>query len=476
MKQASQNITDRGWDKMFPILEEEMPQKKKKRKFGLWLLVPIGIGLVTLAFHDVLFPNESTTPKPINSTSHFMHMADNSNKTNDKNSIAKIMSSPDTQISHNQNDGKEIKTVIPTEIKNEKNSKDIAVIPQRTTNLITETQNNVSSYNLANLQTTNAAYIPTIESSIDNNRTETEAKTIPTLASSEKATQSASKVRKQIIPQGIVLPSIALAELPLLDSEHDFASNMPFASYHLTKVLDSPTDNSSWVYNFGLNYTNTFKMPAHGVEGQFTVSKKINDKWTVGLSAGVGGISNLNPDLFQVVTSLAESASVTEPNNITGFDDFAATIPFDFALDTIQVSGSNSLSSESPNDFSDVDLYFIASVNLGYQLSNKLNIGLSTGVEAFRINENNSDFDNAAAQTDMNTSGATTPNSSLVGSTRISNSSSPNNLYASLSADYQLTENLHLTASYRKLLTPYFSSLGNDTFLDKVSLGAKYYL
>ncbi len=408
MKQDKSNIVDKGWVKMLPTLEKELPQKNKNHLLWFWFL---GILLVGTMAYTVWSPSNSDVhvePKQFASA----QQSDNVAQSEEGNSAK------------SKSDAKDSKINKPTNLISKSNQK-VIVSNEPSSNISRTT----TSYNYqpvaSKLQITNSNPQNLVEQKL---QPQTSNKILaPDEVSHKIGAFSESVSSKSTASNNISLSVTELTPielLPLTQTRGLFSEQKIPLSRLAPKVI-LPRNNGTWRIHTGIALMQGVSQNHRGLQVQGGLSRKW-DVWQIGVMTSFG-VSNIPS---------AEEEFASPDISIETADEFDVSCP---TLD------SNSLNSESnfiplacedrsmeltPNsDQGSVNLFGSVGIEMTYEFSPLFSLSAVSGMEI-----------GSALNNGLRNSGKV--NLVVV-----------NTLFGQLDANFSISKQLSLFAGYRHIFT-----------------------
>ncbi len=409
MQDNRSNRVDRGWDKMFPILEAELPQKEEKRR-ALWLflwpalLVGIGIGAW------LLMPDSNTAnkiePYPLNqkltptteSKSEKLLVENNNHKSinEEPTSVASNVTTP-------------ISNIITTSTQPIKS----------TAQIIKEAPATKKSVATIFTQTPTSNYSPAV------------TKKSVSLAAASPTTSTTPKsidVKNDRLTLETLSPLVSLGTLIQYDRNNFFPITFQPELFSEPILPAEKNQLQKWVPSIALSGFHAHQLNTLGPELNLGLIRK-NNKVGYGITLGAG--YQLNDKANMTTADSLEEILLSNDNSPTG------------VANEIGLSGSNSGTFEDNNNVLDTSvdsrittlnrLYFKTGAFFAYQLSSKVSLGIHAGIEYYDFTNQNED---GSRQT-VEATGAELPTL---------NSLLP---YNELQVSYGLSDKLQLGVAYR---------------------------
>jgi len=409
MKQGNIERVDKGWEKMFPILEEEMPQKKDKRRLWL-LLLPICLAIITLGLFGKTADSDASNAKMdfpikgnetnINENEKPLALRADSKAVNDlgpegANIINQISDAAplSTELSNQSAISKQARDIVQSE------RKTISIAqPERASNSLSQ---NVSSKTMT-----------TKPGSPNNNKT---INVNPHALANESSNQQTKKFR---VEQSKPLLLSHVQYLPLLQPptlrQSDYAKAAGFSKYSITETIpdDSHDINARWVSGINARYQQLHKLGGSGVEGQFFIGRQLK-KWTLSLYGGVGSYRFHSTNSQKSVSELDDDKNAVSTNSPSEEEDML-----------VFPSGSSERETVARETIN--NRYLVTGIEVGFQLSNCVKLHAGTGILKYK---------NSTLTTDIPATYLLNKNSTVH--------------FSELGIDYNITSKLSVTSGYR---------------------------
>ena len=406
MKQDKSNIVDKGWVKMLPTLEKELPQKNKNRILWFWFL---GILLVGSMAYSAWPTSKSDMPVP-----ELQQFAAQQQSEKAVPNVEGVSAESKSRIAesrinkHTPSDYESNQKVI---ISNESISSN-----SRTTKsnqpLDVNPELQLASPNLQNFVEQNLQQKTSIKITA---ATEEPHKTgAPSESISSKLTASEKHVP-------VIIELAALELLPLTQSAGLFSEPKIPGSALVSKVV-LPQNNGIWRLSTGLAFMQGISQNQSGLQVHGGLSRKWH-QWQIGVRTSFG-LSNSPSASDNDVISESESAIGLEPqdefdvicsNSLNSEPNFIPLACAGFSIDNVQNSNQGG-----------VNLFGSIGIEMGYKFSPLFSLSAVSGME----------FGSAINNVDMRSS------------ERI-NMGSTNNLFGQLDANISISNQLSLFAGYR---------------------------
>jgi len=396
MKQDKTNIVERGWEKMLPNLEKELPQKDKKRIFIFWLMGILLLGTMSYTVWQVsqfenkqpeLFQNQQN----LHSVSNGMADAETTLLQSDESNSQTKSQSPTTD---------NFNTIASIQ-KREKSSTDINPIQ------INRLQQN-SKFKKSDTQATE---IIDVASNID-------FLSQPIL-SPEPLTE--------VIEDKSHLPNRAILESVIRVPTKSTKSLALINSWPILPAIDIQSHSvSKWQSYAGLAFLYGISEDQIGWQLQGGVSKKW-DKWHIGLMASIQNeITTNSIDSNTLLSPDVETNGFSEECN-TFFEDASGISPGEVNNSFIPLECVNNTNEERSLITYETNFTTSIGLQVTYDFSDMLSLSVASGIEMNLAVSRSDVLSNAGSEISRNN----------------------NFIFGQVDSNFSLSDNISLFAGYR---------------------------
>ncbi len=368
MKQGKKSRVDEGWQRLQPILDQELPQKEKKRR-ALWLwLLPMLLGAAGIGYM-FLGSQSSKSEETLLSTAHTTPLATNSPATNYDHSKIETET---TNTSDTQNITKKdnITGLLASDLSKQQPQKKIPANTTSNTRIKNHNPNHNSSTSSHNpstrLRPTLAQNTNTIKQTIEPEKTNIPSQLLSKQTGNAKSAMQSSTNSINPIPFIDKLPYLVLSttatELRIVNASNfsTSATHTTLAQLPKTKMLEP-----------SLNLLTFFapQMNSAGLEIGLALDAQKNN-WHYGINFGAGYYFSQ----YTTITTLSDGSRIAEDN-----------------FDPGGLSSANAPNSSLPNYQS----YVMLGITGGRSIKSNLSISGLIGLEKYFFMSTQSDDSHA---------------------------------------------------------------------------------